>query len=55
MSGNVSKDQSDSNKVLSEEVTTHIIQIQPTKRQYLDTESLEGIDIESKRFDLSSI
>ena len=32
ISGNISRDQSDSNKVLSKEVTTHIIQIQPTKR-----------------------
>ena len=49
------KDQADSNKVLSEEVTSHIVQIFPTRREYLDPSSEEGKEIESLRFDLSSL
>lgn len=35
-------DNESSDKVLSEEVTTHIVQILPTKREYIDLESEEG-------------
>ena len=49
------KDQADSNKVLSEEVTNHIVQIFPTRREYLNPSSDEGKEIEKMRFDLSSL
>ena len=54
-SGNASKENQNSSKVLSEEVTTHIVQIEPTKREYLDMRSLRGEDIQNKRFDISSL
>ena len=49
------KDQGDSNKVLSEEVTSHIVQVFPTRREYLNPSSNEGKEIEKMRFDLSSL
>ena len=49
------KDQGDSNKVLPEEVTSHIVQIFPTRRQYLNPSSDEGKEIERMHFDLNSL
>ena len=52
---NGSKDNQASNKVLSEDVRFHAIQILPPKRAYLDPTSVNARNIENMRYDLCII
>lgn len=53
---NNSKDQqSGDNKVLSEEVTTHVVQVMPYNRDYLDESTVRGKNLKELQFDLSSL
>ena len=42
-------------KVLSEDITTHIVQLQPTSQKFYDASSAESLLLKGLKFDLSTI
>ena len=52
----VGNDTNDSdNRVVAQEVTTHIVHIHPTNRQYLDSSSTRGASLEEMKFDVLNL
>ena len=43
------------NRVVAQEVTTHIVHIHPTNRQYLDSSSTRGASLEEMKFDVLNL
>ena len=54
MLGNESKEQVD-NKVLSENVSTHIVHIHPANRDYLDPDTIRAKRLDDLKYDFSSL
>ena len=52
--GNYIKDNGD-NKVLSQDISTHVVYLYPPKKDYLDLSTIQGRSLENLKFDFSTL
>ena len=52
--GNYMKEPDD-NKVLSQEISTHVVHIHPSKKDYLDLSTIHGRSLGNLKFDFSTL
>ena len=43
------------NKVLSQEISTHVVHLHPSKKDYLDLSTIQGGSLDNLKFDFSTL